>query len=209
VRTLPLAVLLVTSTAAADPQDPGPGLGRYAMTFYWVAEESETKAPPNMWVYDSMCLPVAAISVSFLSRLAMEGTGVLTDGRLINFQDRCACSWSGTACFKEVTDERDWGIGVDDRALAPFRSVAVDNALIATGTRLYIPDLDGLVMPGEAPWGGFVHDGCVVADDRGSAIDGPHLDFFVGWKRNFRQIDKLIDRRGVRVYEAGARCASR
>ena len=37
-------------------------------------------------------------------------------------------------------------------------------------------------MPGRAPWGGFVHDGCVVADDTGGGIDGNRLDLFVGRK---------------------------
>ena len=33
---------------------------------------------------------------------------------------------------------------------------------------------------GRSPWGGFVHDGCVVADDTGGGIDGNQLDLFVG-----------------------------
>lgn len=35
-------------------------------------------------------------------------------------------------------------------------------------------------MPGRSPWGGFVHDGCVIADDTGGGIDGNQLDLFVG-----------------------------
>jgi hypothetical protein len=37
-------------------------------------------------------------------------------------------------------------------------------------------------MPGRAPHGGFVHDGCVVADDTGGGIKDYQLDFFVGKK---------------------------
>ena len=36
-----------------------------------------------------------------------------------------------------------------------------------------------------APWGGYVHDGCVVADDIGGGIDGNQLDLFVGRKAYF------------------------
>jgi 3D (Asp-Asp-Asp) domain-containing protein len=207
-RTPPLvltSVLLVAVAARAEPQ-PGPGLGRYVMTFYWVAEEAETRGRPRVIVTDSLCLPVATVSVPFLRQLAMEGTGLLTDGRLLNFEARCACGFAGVPCFMEVIDDRRWGIGVDDRRLVPFRSVAVDNALIATGTRLYVADLDGLAMPGDPPWGGFVHDGCVLADDRGSAIKGAKLDFFVGRKRHYRELDRLFRRGQVRVYEGGARC---
>jgi hypothetical protein len=41
-------------------------------------------------------------------------------------------------------------------------------------------------MPGRAPWGGYVHDGCVVADDTGGGIDGHQLDLFVGKKAWFQ-----------------------
>ncbi len=199
------AVLLVSAVARAD-RDPGPGLGRFQLTFYWVAEEREAPAPPQTFVFDSRCLPVASVSLRFLRQLAMEGTGLLTDGRLLNFEGRCVCSWEGVACFKEVVDERQWGIGVDDRALVPFRSVAVDNAVIPTGARLYVPDLEGLAMPGAPPWGGFVHDGCLVADDRGGAIDGLKLDFFVGQRALYKLVDRDLHRPTVRVYDGGSRC---
>src|SRR5262249_45940526 len=180
-------------------------LGRFQLTFYWVADERDTPGRPETFVYDSLCLPVASVSLKFLRQLALEGTGLLTDGRLINFEARCLCSWEGVACFREVVDERRWGVGVDDRALVPFRSVAVDNEVIATGTRLYVPDLDGLIMPGAAPWGGFVHDGCLVADDRGSAIGGQHLDFFVGTRAHYRAVDRDLRQPTVRVYDGGAK----
>ena len=48
-----------------------------------------------------------------------------------------------------------------------------------------MPLLDGRTMPGRAPWGGYVHDGCVVADDTGGHIDGNRLDLFVGRKGYF------------------------
>jgi len=201
-----VALLLSSSTAARADPEVGTGLGRFLMTFYWVAEERETRGQPNTYVYDTQCLPVAGISVAYLRQLAMEGTGLLVDGRLLNFAGRCACSWSGTACFAEVRDGRRWGVGVDDRPLRPFRSVAVDNALVPTGTRLYIADLDGLVMPGEPPAGGWTHDGCVVADDRGSAIQGAQLDFFVGRRAHYKDLDRLFRRNEVRVYEGGSRC---
>jgi len=196
---------MVTRIAAADSA-PGAALGRFTFTYYWVAEERDVRVRPEAWLYDSRCLPIAAVSIPFLRQLAMEGTGLLTDGRLINFEARCSCSWEGVACFREVTDDREWGIGVDERRLVPFRSVAVDNAVIATGTHLYVPDLDGLVMPGEAPWGGFVHDGCLVADDRGGHIDGDHLDFFVAKRGFYKHVDRALHAPSVRVYVSDERC---
>ena len=53
------------------------------------------------------------------------------------------------------------------------------------GSLLYVPLLEGRTMPGRPPWGGYVHDGCVVADDTGGHIDGHRLDLFVGRKAYF------------------------
>ena len=78
-----------------------------------------------------------------------------------------------------------WGTAGAGKPLQPFRTVAVDPRVIKLGTLLYVPLLEGRTMPGRAPWGGFVHDGCVVADDTGGGIDGNQLDLFVGRKAYF------------------------
>ena len=75
---------------------------------------------------------------------------------------------------------QQWGTAGSGRPLQPFRTVAVDPKLIKLGSLLYVPLLEGRTMPGRAPWGGFVHDGCVVADDTGGGINGKQLDLFVG-----------------------------
>jgi 3D (Asp-Asp-Asp) domain-containing protein len=211
-RVLALSPLLLLLAAAppgpAGPgrPTPGPGLGKFLFTFYWAAEESDFKDRWNAYIYDDQCAIVAPVSIAFLKSLAMEGTGFLSDGRLVNFQNRCICSWENTACFMEVKDERTWGIGVDGRALQPFRSVAVDQNVIPIGTKLYVPDLDGLEMPGEPPWGGFVHDGCLVADDRGSAIDDQQLDFYSARRPYYLKLDKLLNRKYVTVFDGAGIC---
>jgi hypothetical protein len=60
-------------------------------------------------------------------------------------------------------------------------------------------------MPGERPWGGFVHDGCVVADDRGSGIRGRQLDLFAARESSY--VDLSRHRLGhVTVYRGGDKC---
>jgi 3D (Asp-Asp-Asp) domain-containing protein len=76
--------------------------------------------------------------------------------------------------------QQQWGTAGSGRPLQPFRTVAVDPKLIKLGSLLYVPILEGRTMPGRAPWGGFIHDGCVVADDTGGGIQDEQLDLFVG-----------------------------
>ncbi|MEO8551943.1 MAG: 3D domain-containing protein, partial [Kofleriaceae bacterium] len=127
------------------------------------------------------CRPIAEVSHEFANQLAIQGTGKLHDGRVLNIWGRCKCSKS--PCFK-VT-ENQWGTAGSNHPLQPFRTVAVDPKVVKLGSLLYVPLLEGRTMPGRAPWGGYVHDGCVVADDTGGHIDGHRLDLFVGRKAYF------------------------
>ena len=127
------------------------------------------------------CKEIAEVSPEFASQLAIQGTGKLRDGRVLNIWGRCKCD--RTPCFK-VT-ENQWGTAGSNHPLQPFRTVAVDPKVVKLGSLLYVPLLEGRTMPGRAPWGGYVHDGCVVADDTGGHIDGNRLDLFVGRKAYF------------------------
>jgi len=181
---------------------PSP-VGDFSITFYYVVTEEEVaskaKAPPpvvpvaandntaesaltsivqddHVTLYEASCQAIAEVSREFASQLALQGTGKLRDGRVVNIWGHCACGHS--PCFKVTA--ATWGTGGTGRHLQPFRTVAVDPKVIKLGSLLYVPFLEGRQMPGRAPWGGFVHDGCVVADDVGGGIKGTQLDLFVG-----------------------------
>ncbi|MBS1124522.1 MAG: hypothetical protein H6Q90_6750, partial [Deltaproteobacteria bacterium] len=135
--------------------------------------------PPSATVKlyaSAQCEPIAEVSREFALQLDIQGTGKLRDGRVLNVWGACPCDRS--PCFK-VTHAQ-WGTGGNGHVLQPFRTVAVDPSLIKLGSLLYVPLLEGRRMPGRAPWGGFIHDGCVVADDVGGGIKGKQLDLFVG-----------------------------
>jgi 3D (Asp-Asp-Asp) domain-containing protein len=127
------------------------------------------------------CEPIADVSKEFASQATLQGTGKLRDGRVVNIAGACSCRHS--PCFN-VT-QAQWGTAGSGRTLQPFRTVAVDPKIVKLGTLLYVPLLEGRRMPGRAPWGGFVHDGCVIADDTGGHIAGNRLDLFVGRKAYF------------------------
>jgi 3D (Asp-Asp-Asp) domain-containing protein len=132
------------------------------------------------------CEPIADVSKEFAAQLALQGTGKLHDGRIVNIFGACRCQRS--PCFK-VTQTR-WGTSGNGRPLQPFRTIAVDPKVVKLGSLLHIPLLEGRTMPGRQPWGGYVHDGCVVADDTGGHIKGNRIDLFVGRKAYFVGLGK-------------------
>jgi 3D (Asp-Asp-Asp) domain-containing protein len=127
------------------------------------------------------CEPIADVSKEFASQVALQGTGKLHDGRVVNIAGACNCRHS--PCFNVTSTQ--WGTAGSGKSLQPFRTVAVDPKVVKLGTLLYVPLLEGRRMPGRAPWGGYVHDGCVIADDTGGHIAGNRLDLFVGRKAYF------------------------
>jgi 3D (Asp-Asp-Asp) domain-containing protein len=227
-------------TEAANDDEPKK-LGTFDFTFYYVTHEEDfarrlekkrkkklaaandndeahlvsiAPAQATVTIYEGKtCRPLADVTRAFAGQLALQGTGKLKDGRTLNVWGNCGCGYS--PCFKMT--ETKWGTAGTGRGLQPFRTVAVDRNRIKLGSLLYVPQLEGKTMPGRAPWGGFVHDGCVVADDTGGGIKGNQLDLFVGrrayvdalsgkggshkWARNIPIYDgsKICMRKGRKV----------
>ncbi|HSK05154.1 MAG TPA: 3D domain-containing protein [Kofleriaceae bacterium] len=143
-------------------------------------KELAAATPPEMVkIYgpSADCEPIAETTREFAYELRMQGTGKLRDGRIVGYWGPCNCP--NSPCFR-IVQRQHWGTTGTGRPLQPFRTVAVDPKLIKLGSLLHIPLLEGRTMPGRAPWGGFVHDGCVTADDTGGAIRDYRLDLFVG-----------------------------
>lgn len=196
-----------TPDAPSEPDGPR-SMGPFQVTFYYVATEEEvdeaprldpsideagsdppifanTVAPDLVVLYEGKtCEPIAEVSRAFAAAAEMQGTGQLRDGRLINIWGSCPCDRS--PCF-QFTGKK-WGNAGTGRGLSPFRTVAADPKVVKLGSLLYLPALEGRRMPGRPPWGGFVHDGCVVADDTGGAINDNQLDLFVGRRAYYRAL---------------------
>lgn len=191
-----------------QPARPEPVfLGDFQFTYYWIsneypAEESER----TVQLYDKTCEPLHRATPEFADRLALEGTGRLLDGRTVNVDGECDCG-GFSPCFFVTRKSQRWGVGVATRPLKPFRSVAVDTYYIPAGTRMYIPELDGKTMPGRAPYGGFVHDGCVIADDTGGGIDDTQIDIFFGLKGHYQGFDRRHRIKSVKAYRDHERCS--
>jgi 3D (Asp-Asp-Asp) domain-containing protein len=204
----------VVANNVVEKSDEPKEIGKFDITFYHVAGEEEVArmsaakarkaandnqpvgdaeltedtqlaavtAPDTVTIYEpKSCTAIADVSRDFAAQLELQGTGKLRDGRVLNIWGACPCERK--PCFKVTANK--WGTAGTGKPLQPFRTVAVDRTLIKLGSLLYVPLLEGRTMPGRAPWGGFVHDGCVVADDTGGGIKGHQLDLFVGRKAYF------------------------
>ncbi|MBL4632378.1 MAG: hypothetical protein JKY56_00820 [Kofleriaceae bacterium] len=190
----------------AAPEHPQKrSLGTFNMTYYWVTTEP-LDSRGTQFIKDKNCKRIAKVSKGFKRRLALEGSGVLKDGRLVSTAGQCKC---GAPCFWVPAKTHKWGAGVRQRPLSPFRSIAVDPKEIRIGSSLYVAELDGLTMPGAGDEGGFVHDGCVVADDRGGGVRGKQIDFFAARKRHYLSFFKRNKLKQVNVYPGGRRCEAR
>ncbi|MGZ3790578.1 MAG: 3D domain-containing protein [Bacteriovorax sp.] len=72
-----------------------------------------------------------------------------------------------------------YGDGLEPFILAPYRTLATDNAKIPPGTVIYIPEARGakiVLSNGRV----IVHDGYFFAADKGGAIKDNHIDVFIG-----------------------------
>jgi 3D (Asp-Asp-Asp) domain-containing protein len=155
----------------------------FRLTFYWLAYESEYAAEPyDTAIYTRAGHYIGSFPSAFVYELKLEGSGVLKDGRVLNYDGDC--NYGIGTCFRTLSlAEHPLGAGAQGRRLEPFRSIAVDPRFIPIGTPIYVPELVGIMMPD-----GTRHDGCLRADDTGGAIKQQKMDFFVESYRNFKYI---------------------
>ena len=155
----------------------------FALRFYWLAfQERHLDMFDEVDIYTREGYLLGTFTEKFVRALRMEGSGMLSDGRVINYDGRCR--YGVGKCFEVLDpDTHPYGRGAKSRPLVPFRSVAVDPRLVPIGEPLYIPEFDGLLLPD-----GTTHDGCVRADDTGGGIKKRKMDFFVVSYPNFRML---------------------
>ncbi len=190
----------------------------WALRFYWLALESDyddpksasvpkagrvAQVPLNTWVelYTPDGYFMQHVPERFAWSLRLEGSGLMRDGRVINYTG--ACRYGYGTCFEQLdVNEHPFGRGAGQRPLIPFKSVAVDPRVIPIGEPLYIPEFDGLQLPD-----GSIHDGCVRADDTGGGIKKRKMDFFVVTYGNFRfLLDQLLGVSWITPHIEAPRC---
>lgn len=176
---------------------------QFKMTFYWLAYESEYANEPYVVdIYTRQGFVIGRFPRTWVFELKLEGSGMLRDGRALNYDGRC--QYGIGICFQTLDPvEHPLGKGGQGRPLEPYRSVAVDPRFVPLGTPLFIPEIVGMRLPD-----GGTHDGCVRADDTGGNIKRHELDFFVESYANYKfSDDQFWGNSHVTPYVEEPRCA--
>lgn len=161
-------------------------------------------------VFDGECKLIADVTQDFHDRVCLQGSGKLRTGETISFAKRdCACAAAcpksnQKICFEKLDPAKfPSGRGALGQPVTPLRTVAVDSDVIPLGSTLYIPDFEGLLKPN-----GSAHDGCFLAEDRGSKVVGTHIDVFTGDPATTKVWNQAVPSNvGVRVEIDAPRCA--
>ncbi len=206
-------------STTADPSERAPELagqaggrvvGTFRNTYYDFPREADHsgKTAPLM---NAACQPIAQVPRSFFEAVCVQGSGTLTRGTTVSFAKReCACAevcprTGQRICFDALDATRfPWGRGATGGPITPMRTLAADTAVLAMGTVVYIPELDG-VPRGEST---DVLDGCFVVEDRGLRVKGEHVDIFTGHPSHTAVLNRLVpSNQGVTIVVESPRCA--
>ncbi len=181
--------------------DKGVFKGYMYSTYYYLAEEKNYSGEPaTVPVLDARCLSIKRVPKGFYDDLAMQGSGKLSDGRVVSYSNQCLCaraSANGSRICYEVLDmaRYPWGRGANNKKIVPLRTWAVDKKVIKSGSVIYAEEWDGVFIPQKEGIGGFTHDGCFIATDVGAWIKGEHYDFNAGTRKMWKELEKVVSTR--------------
>lgn len=169
-RAATAGALCLALCGAAPAAGEKQKVGRAVLTFYWVIDENSPRyrGDASAVLRDPRGRVIARTHPRFKLDLVRQGSGWLRDGRTVNYIKRVA----GESRFRISSSK--YGLGSTGCRLIPYRTIAVDPRFVKHGTRVYIPQLKGAVLPD-----GTIHDGMFIAADRGH-FSGAQVDVFVG-----------------------------
>lgn len=198
------------SGGAPKAQLVGKVLGTFKNTYYDFPSEGDFEGEP-VALMNAQCKAIVDVPRPFYESVCVQGSGTLKAGGTVSFAKRdCACATecprTGQHICFDLLDKVQfpWGRGAMGKAITPLVTVAVDSSIIPLGTPLYIPEYDGVARDA---LGSTTHDGCFMAEDRGLAVKGQHVDVFTGYREITQLWNRLVpSNRGVTVVLDSPRC---
>lgn len=157
-------------------------------TIYFIPDEKDYPGAKTSTIYGPGGKVLAKVSASFKRELAMQGSGILADGRTVNISSK----------DRYFVTPHKYGVGSSsDSPLVPFRSLAVDVSYwkrngynVKNGDKVYIKSTDGMKIPGSNQ----IHNGVWEISDRGAAIKGNRIDMFFGTMHWRKALPYLADK---------------
>jgi 3D (Asp-Asp-Asp) domain-containing protein len=188
----------------------GKALGTFKNTYYDFPSEGDFSGE-TVGLMNTACQPIQNVPRPFYESVCVQGSGTLRSGGTVSFAKRdcsCAaeCPRTGQRICFDLLDKAQypWGRGATGKPITPLLTVAVDSSVIPLGTPLYIPEYDGVARD---LTGAAQHDGCFLAEDRGLAVKGQHVDVFTGHREITQLWNRLVpSNRGVTVVVDSPRC---
>jgi hypothetical protein len=192
------------------PQLAGKVLGTFKNTYYDFPSESDFEGEA-VNLMNASCKAIVSVPRTFYESVCVQGSGTLKSGGTVSFAKRdcsCAaeCPRTGQHICFDLLDKQQfpWGRGAMGKGITPLVSVAVDSTIIPLGTPLYIPEYDGIARDSS---GTTRHDGCFLAEDRGLAVKGQHVDVFTGHRETTQLWNRLVpSNSGVTVVVDSPHC---
>jgi len=198
------------ASRTSQGQLAGRVLGTFKNTYYDFPSEGDFDGEA-LSLMNGQCKAIASVPRTFYESVCVQGSGTLKNGGTVSFAKRdcsCAaeCPRTGQRICFDLLDKQQypWGRGATGKGITPLVTVAVDSTVIPLGTPLYIPEYDGVARDNS---GLTKHDGCFMAEDRGLAVKGQHVDVFTGYREITQLWNRLVpSNRGVTVVVDSPHC---
>ena len=182
-------------------------------TCYYAVSESAYSGEKTQPVKNAQGAILTKVSESFLHHLTIEGSGILSDGRVLGVQDfpknlpnvhnQTLSDWLKYTFAFAGEPRGKYG------PVYSMKSLAVDPTVIAPGSTVLIQESQGKTFTYydlDSKQKNMAHDGIWYAKDIGGSIQGNHIDMFIGvglgaWKKNIpicgKNLTITIKKRGV------------
>ncbi len=160
---------LFAEVSTAKPVTTARYLGKFKLTFYWVVEEKDYPKRSVVPLYSVDGKLVGRFCPNFIKDFKIESAARLRNGLCISYLKK-----------QNRVKIVDRFLGYGGYRLSELKSIAVDTSIIPLGSKVYIPQFEGVKINNQEL------NGIFYAHDIGSTVKGRHIDLFLGNKDYMR-----------------------